>query len=95
MVYKVLDKKRHKDYYMLLISADQKEEVDKVSINKEDNQAAINTTAYSKKCRELYHLNKMAFEDIILSVDYKGTSSKISTSSKIAKLLNTPKATVT
>ena len=59
---------------MLLISADQKEGVHKVPINEEYDQAVGSITSNSKKAREFYHLNEVAFEDLIVLVDHESTT---------------------
>ena len=62
---------------MLLIGADQKEGVDNMPTNEEYNQAVNSTTLHSKKVRKLCHMNEMAFEDLIFSVNHKSMTGKI------------------
>ena len=42
-----------------------------VPTKEEYDQAVRSITATSKKVREFYHLNEVAFKDLILSADYK------------------------
>ena len=59
---------------MLLIGTDQNKGIVKVPIKEEYEREVRNTTANSKKTRECYHLNEVAFEDLTLSVDHKSTT---------------------
>ena len=50
--------------------ANQKEGVNKV-LTKEEYYWAVTITANRKKVQEHYHINEVAFENLILSVDHK------------------------
>ena len=45
---------------------------------KEEHDRAVGSiTVNSKKVQELYHLNEVAYQDLILSADHKSTTGKI------------------
>ena len=58
---------------MLSISTDQKEEVNKMPTKEDFNRAVGSKTVNSKKIREFYHLNEVAFD----SVNHKSTTEKM------------------
>lgn len=64
-------------YHALLISANQKEGVNKVPTKEQYDQAVGHTTAHCKKVKELYYLIEVAFKDLILLVDQKNKTRKI------------------
>ena len=77
MSEKFLAKGRHEGYCALPIGANQKECFDKVSSKEEYDQTVGGTSLHYKKVNELYHLNKVAFEDLILSADHKSKTRRI------------------
>ena len=74
---KFLAKGRHKGYCTLLIGSVQKEGVSRILTNKDYDWAAADTSAHYKNMKELYHINEVALEDLILSVDHKSKTGKI------------------
>ena len=55
----------------------QKESAEKVPTWAEYDQTIGSSLVSSVKVRELYHLNKVVFKDLILSIDHKNKTGKV------------------